>query len=136
MRRRKWSGDCRGLQSRRFGPSRIEWWVRLPHASATNRQCLCGYQRYTKVGVPYTCQSLRGPSRPNGVIKGLLAFWNPLRIMLPNDAFGVRQQRSDVGDGHPSNQEPLGRSMPELVWTAVDASGLENPRINLPPVLG
>jgi hypothetical protein len=33
-RRRKGSGDLRGLQSRRFGPSRVEWWVRLPHASA------------------------------------------------------------------------------------------------------
>src|SRR5205085_2188094 len=33
-RRRKGSGDLPGLQSRRFGPSRVEWWVRLPHASA------------------------------------------------------------------------------------------------------
>src|SRR5712692_11160165 len=33
-RRRKRSGDLPGLQSRRFGPSRVEWWVRLPHASA------------------------------------------------------------------------------------------------------
>ena len=32
--RRNWSGDLPGLQSRRFGPSRVEWWVRLPHASA------------------------------------------------------------------------------------------------------
>src|SRR2546430_1451907 len=34
LRRRIWSGDLPGLQSRRFGPSRVEWWVRLPHASA------------------------------------------------------------------------------------------------------
>src|SRR5207249_3692975 len=34
FRRRNWSGDLPGLQSRRFGPSRVEWWVRLPHASA------------------------------------------------------------------------------------------------------
>src|SRR6266852_9288768 len=33
-RGRKGSGDLPGLQSRRFGPSRVEWWVRLPHASA------------------------------------------------------------------------------------------------------
>ncbi len=33
-RRRKGSGDLPGLQSRRFGPLRVEWWVRLPHASA------------------------------------------------------------------------------------------------------
>src|SRR5882672_974988 len=33
-RGRKGSGDLRGLQSRRFGPSRVEWWIRLPHASA------------------------------------------------------------------------------------------------------
>src|SRR5437588_8466752 len=33
-RRRKGSGDLPGLQSWRFGPSRVEWWVRLPHASA------------------------------------------------------------------------------------------------------
>src|SRR6266436_9141424 len=33
-RGRKGSGDSPGLQSRRFGPSRVEWWVRLPHASA------------------------------------------------------------------------------------------------------
>src|ERR1700682_1577851 len=33
-RRRKGSGDLPGLQSRRFGPSRVEWWIRLPHASA------------------------------------------------------------------------------------------------------
>ena len=32
--KRKGSGDLPGLQSRRFGPSRVEWWVRLPHASA------------------------------------------------------------------------------------------------------
>src|SRR5215472_18203990 len=35
---RKGSGDLPGLQSRRFGPSRVEWWIRLPHASA-NRFC-------------------------------------------------------------------------------------------------
>src|ERR1700684_2629709 len=35
QRRRKGSGDPPVLQSRRFGPSRVEWWVRLPHASAT-----------------------------------------------------------------------------------------------------
>src|SRR5438874_13526225 len=34
LRRRKGSGDLPGLQSRRFGSSRAEWWVRLPHASA------------------------------------------------------------------------------------------------------
>jgi hypothetical protein len=34
QRRRKGSGDLPGLQSRRFGSSRVEWWVRLPHASA------------------------------------------------------------------------------------------------------
>jgi len=34
-RRRKGSGDLPGLQSRRFDPSRVEWWIRLPHASAT-----------------------------------------------------------------------------------------------------
>ena len=34
-RGRKGSGDLPGLQSRRFGPSRVEWWIRLPHASAT-----------------------------------------------------------------------------------------------------
>ena len=28
------SGDLPGLQSRRFGSSRVEWWIRLPHASA------------------------------------------------------------------------------------------------------
>ena len=28
------SGDLPGLQSRRFDPSRVEWWIRLPHASA------------------------------------------------------------------------------------------------------
>src|ERR1700746_328093 len=28
------SGDLPGLQSRRFFPSRVEWWIRLPHASA------------------------------------------------------------------------------------------------------
>jgi hypothetical protein len=28
------SGDLPGLQSRRFVPSRVEWWIRLPHASA------------------------------------------------------------------------------------------------------
>jgi hypothetical protein len=28
------SGDLPGLQSRRFGPYRAEWWIRLPHASA------------------------------------------------------------------------------------------------------
>jgi hypothetical protein len=33
-RGRKGSGDLPGLQSRRFGPSRVEWWIRLPHASA------------------------------------------------------------------------------------------------------
>ncbi len=33
-RRRKGSGDPPGLQSRRSGPSRVGWWVRLPHASA------------------------------------------------------------------------------------------------------
>src|SRR6266478_8480037 len=33
-RGRKGSGDLPGLQSRRFGSSRAEWWVRLPHASA------------------------------------------------------------------------------------------------------
>src|SRR5215468_3991201 len=31
---RKGSGDLPGLQSRRFGPSRVEWWIRLPHAPA------------------------------------------------------------------------------------------------------
>src|SRR6266705_1545734 len=36
FRRRIWSGDLPGLQSRRFGPSRVEWWVRLPHASANS----------------------------------------------------------------------------------------------------
>ena len=35
-RGRKGSGDLPGLQSRRFGPSRVEWWIRLPHASAKN----------------------------------------------------------------------------------------------------
>src|SRR5882757_10062159 len=35
-RRRKGSGDLHGLQSRRFGLSRTEWWVRLPHASANS----------------------------------------------------------------------------------------------------
>jgi hypothetical protein len=34
LRRRKGSGDLPGLQSRRFGSSRVEWWIRLPHASA------------------------------------------------------------------------------------------------------
>ena len=32
--RRMGSGDLPGLQSRRFGSSRVEWWIRLPHASA------------------------------------------------------------------------------------------------------
>ena len=35
-RGRKGSGDLPGLQSRRFGPSRVEWWIRLPHASANS----------------------------------------------------------------------------------------------------
>src|SRR5712692_10201102 len=35
-RGRKGSGDLPGLQSRRFGPLRVEWWVRLPHASANS----------------------------------------------------------------------------------------------------
>src|SRR5580704_15424206 len=34
-RGRKGSGDLPGLQSRRFDPSRAEWWIRLPHASAS-----------------------------------------------------------------------------------------------------
>ena len=34
QRRRMGSGDLPGLQSRRSGPSRAEWWIRLPHASA------------------------------------------------------------------------------------------------------
>jgi len=38
QRRRKGSGDLPGLQSRRFGPSRVEWWIRLPHASARSEQ--------------------------------------------------------------------------------------------------
>jgi len=38
QRRRKGSGDLPGLQSRRFGPSRAEWWIRLPHASAKSEQ--------------------------------------------------------------------------------------------------
>jgi hypothetical protein len=37
-RGRKGSGDLPGLQSRRSGPSRAEWWIRLPHASARSER--------------------------------------------------------------------------------------------------
>src|ERR1700685_2729532 len=37
LRRRNWSGDLPGLQSRRPVSSRGGWWVRLPHASAIVR---------------------------------------------------------------------------------------------------
>ena len=38
QRGRKGSGDLPGLQSRRSGPSRAEWWIRLPHASARSER--------------------------------------------------------------------------------------------------
>src|SRR5438477_10970367 len=44
LRRRKGSGDLPGLQSRRFGSSRAEWWVRLPHASAISGRCQSNLQ--------------------------------------------------------------------------------------------
>jgi len=45
------SGDLPGLQSRRFFPSRVEWWIRLPHASANrlSPQLLSGEFKYRTV---------------------------------------------------------------------------------------
>jgi hypothetical protein len=63
QRRRKGSGDFPGLQSRRFVPSRIEWWVRLPHASATvsgisggcSQFCVLRHFVHTAHSVPKLC---------------------------------------------------------------------------------
>src|SRR6266852_8000143 len=53
-RGRKGSGDPPGLQSRRFGSSRVEWWVRLPHASATScwSDGSCKKTRRQKAAIP------------------------------------------------------------------------------------
>jgi hypothetical protein len=50
-RGRKGSGDLPGLQSRRFGPSRVEWWIRLPHASAMLIQCLTSDSTLTSLAL-------------------------------------------------------------------------------------
>src|SRR5712664_1004802 len=60
-RGRKGSGDLPGLQSRRFGPSRVEWWIRLPHASATFMQCLCMGSVSSHVQEPRVNSCREGP---------------------------------------------------------------------------
>jgi hypothetical protein len=66
MRGRKGSGDLPGLQSRRFDPSRAEWWIRLPHASANllmigvNRRVLAKFRCSNAFPITQTVKCFRG----------------------------------------------------------------------------
>jgi hypothetical protein len=62
LRRRNWSGDLPGLQSRRPVSSRGGWWVRLPHASAKVPLNLPPFHLRDPVSVPSS--SLTVPQAP------------------------------------------------------------------------
>src|SRR5579883_2522912 len=118
-RRRKGSGDLPGLQSRRFGPSRVEWWIRLPHASAV------------KSLNPFADRLLFGTSWD----KNRRYFFHGLPLLVANDMpinakgyarIGMTQLCLGHGCGCSRRQQHAGMQMPEgveasLAWDYRDA---------------
>src|SRR6267142_455130 len=100
-RGRKGSGDLPGLQSRRFGPSRVEWWIRLPHASANFHT----YARTRNAVSAASCRVTDGPHNSRKILLVLgrknataCCFCEGLKVVRPapfcraDEVFGRRRR--------------------------------------------